>query len=712
MLFRSKLREEYAKLTAEIRKTDSRGSSSKKFKELQAEISKLKGEIDGLTDKLIETDRQLKQSSTNAAKFGTSIKGAFALIGGGAVVKSFISQMISARSQMESIEKSYEVLLGSQEKSKQMLDEIKQYAIISPLEMTDLTSASKTLLGFGIEAEKVMPTLKQLGDIAMGDSGRFGSLSLAFAQVSAAGKLMGQDLNQMINAGFNPLEQMAKDTGKSIGQLKDEMSKGAISAQMVADAIKNVTSEGGKFYGMTEKAADTIQSAQSNFTNAITEAFNEMGKSSEGAIKGMYNSATAVVQNYDKIGKALVALCATVGTYKGLLIATSILEGDIAIKQKLATTLGVVRKAQLALNATIMANPYVALTAAVVGLTVALVSYSNTSTSAEKAQKRFNDRLEEQKKATEEYSRKASSLIDNIKDVTSAEIEKSRALEALKNMYPDIFSKYDLENVKLADKLNLLKLINEENVKNNLESDKSNIDNLKNEIKNLENSYNSDSTSGTAKRALLPKIENLKTELKLFENEYSKSLSEIFKAEFDAKPAEEKIKYFTDKLAEATQKRNELIRENNYLNTFDPKFVENKILIDGLAKQEKKYQSQLAGLQPTSSVSYSEALENAKKQWQKDKNVFAKISLDKAKFTEEDYLNAKKALEASEKAYKDLGSATSLSVEKETEKISQSEITGRAKQIEEYTRAVSGQIQESELELRASRIEIDRKSVV
>lgn len=121
-----------------------------------------------------------------------------------------------------------------------------------------LAKGAQTLLGFGVAAEKVMPILKQIGDISMGNADRFQSLVLAFAQASANGKLMGQDLLQMINAGFNPLNQMSKDTGKSIAELRDEMSRGAISAEDMEKAFAAATAEGGQFYGMLEKQSEGV----------------------------------------------------------------------------------------------------------------------------------------------------------------------------------------------------------------------------------------------------------------------------------------------------------------------------------------------------------------------------------------------------------------------------------------------------------------------
>lgn len=112
----------------------------------------------------------------------------------------------------------------------------------------------------------------------MGDKGKLDSLTLAFSQMSATGQLMGQDLNQMINAGFNPLLQMSKDTGKSVGVLKDEMGKGKISADMVAQAFQNATKEGGQFYGMSERMSQTLggqlSTTVSNINDKLLELYN------------------------------------------------------------------------------------------------------------------------------------------------------------------------------------------------------------------------------------------------------------------------------------------------------------------------------------------------------------------------------------------------------------------------------------------------------
>lgn len=122
---------------------------------------------------------------------------------------------------------------------------------------TELYGDAKTLLAYGINAREIMPDMKMLGDVAMGDKEKMKSLTLAFGQTTAAGKLMGNDMLQYIAAGFNPLKEMERTTHKSYESLKDLMSEGKISAQMVHDAFVSATSAGGLFAGMLDKIGET-----------------------------------------------------------------------------------------------------------------------------------------------------------------------------------------------------------------------------------------------------------------------------------------------------------------------------------------------------------------------------------------------------------------------------------------------------------------------
>ena len=113
------------------------------------------------------------------------------------------------------------------------------------------------MMGYGFDSTEITKNLKMLGDVSMGDSNKLNSLTLAFSQSKAAGRLTGQDLLQMVNAGFNPLQQMVESTGKTYAQLRKEMENGNISFDMVQQAFQDATGEGGKFNNMLEQIAAT-----------------------------------------------------------------------------------------------------------------------------------------------------------------------------------------------------------------------------------------------------------------------------------------------------------------------------------------------------------------------------------------------------------------------------------------------------------------------
>ena len=162
---------------------------------------------------------------------------------------------IGAEAEQTSV--AFTTLVGSETKAKGMLNEIAKFAAASPFGKLDLTENAKTMLNFGVETGRVLPLLKQLGDISGGNKDRLQSLSLVLGQVSAAGRLQGQDNLQFINAGFNPLQELAKMTGKSYAELQDKMSKGQITFENVTQAIRHATGAGGKFFGMMDKQSQT-----------------------------------------------------------------------------------------------------------------------------------------------------------------------------------------------------------------------------------------------------------------------------------------------------------------------------------------------------------------------------------------------------------------------------------------------------------------------
>lgn len=252
------------------------------------------------------------------AAFGKIARAAGSIFAIGQITQ-FAKEIISVRGEIESLEISFETLAGKT-KGDALFGQIRQFAVQTPMMMKDLAAGAQTMLAFNIEVEKVMPMLRAIGDISMGDAQKFNSLSLAFSQMSATGKLMGQDLLQMINAGFNPLSVISEKTGKSIGALKKEMEEGKISTQMVTDAFISATSAGGKFYGMLEKQSHGINGAISNLQGAVEDMMNELGESSQGIVTGAISGATYLVQHYEAVAEILAVIVGTYGVYKAAII--------------------------------------------------------------------------------------------------------------------------------------------------------------------------------------------------------------------------------------------------------------------------------------------------------------------------------------------------------------------------------------------------------
>lgn len=163
------------------------------------------------------------------------------------------------------------LLRGDVEKAKALYAQLSDYGVKTPYDKAGLIEAQKTMMSFGLSSEFAFGKLKNIGDIAMGDAQKMQSLSLAFAQATSAGKLQGQDFNQMISAGFNPLQVISERTGESMAQLKERMSKGGISAQELAQAFEWATDRQGLFYQGAEKAGQTLSGKFNKMMDSITE---------------------------------------------------------------------------------------------------------------------------------------------------------------------------------------------------------------------------------------------------------------------------------------------------------------------------------------------------------------------------------------------------------------------------------------------------------
>jgi tape measure domain-containing protein len=227
-----------------------------------------------------EFDQGLKRAENNLKRFGDRLNSLGTRLTVGFSVPMALAGVgaVKLAADLEQTKIAFEVMTGSAEKAGKMVENLQKMAAKTPYETGDLLDSAKTLMLFGVEAEKVQGMLQMLGDVASGSSEKLRALTLAFAQVQSTGRLTGQDLLQMVNAGFNPLQIISEKTGKSMADLKDAMSDGAISADMVTNAFKIATSEGGRFFGMMDKQSQTTLGKFSTFMDNAKLALTKLGE--------------------------------------------------------------------------------------------------------------------------------------------------------------------------------------------------------------------------------------------------------------------------------------------------------------------------------------------------------------------------------------------------------------------------------------------------
>jgi tape measure domain-containing protein len=256
-----------------------------------------------LQAQLGQTTRAVNEQKTaisNQQSAISSIKNLAMTYAGLSASVSAVKTSVKLAAEMEQTKVAFGVMTGSAAQATKLLNDFKALDIESPINFADFARAGKTMLQFGVQAEALRPTLSRLAAISLGNAEQFQSLALAFGQVQANGRLMGQEVLQMVNAGFNPLQEISRTTGVSMIELKKRMEDGAISAQMVAKAFETATSEGGRFYGMNQQLEGTMSGQFAKLESEIKAASIALGtaliplvQQLTGLLKDVASSATS-----------------------------------------------------------------------------------------------------------------------------------------------------------------------------------------------------------------------------------------------------------------------------------------------------------------------------------------------------------------------------------------------------------------------------------
>ncbi|WP_311327332.1 tape measure protein [Capnocytophaga sputigena] len=447
--------------------------------QIQKDVEAIKKQFEQMTNKAVEEGK--KQANV----WQTLLKGAtayFTLQG----AQSFISQMVAVRSQFQQLEISFGTMLKSKEKANELMAQMTELAAKTPFGLEEVSEGAKKLLAFQVPAEEVTETLRRMGDVASGLGVPMGQLIHVYGQVKAQGKLMTNDLYQFMNAGIPIIAELSKVVGKSETEIKDMVSAGKIGFTEIQAVIKNMTNEGGLFYNLMAEQSKSLGGQISNLKDNFDQMLNEIGKSSEGIVSGAIKGVSFLVENYETIGKLIAGLIVSYGTYRAALIATAAVQQVVAARTAGMTVaemahytwLVLVEKAQKLLNLTMLANPYALAAAALVGLVSYMVMFKKEATVAEQAQKSFNDEQERQKKVLEDERNEIEKLIEVVKDENAAKGQRINALNRLKDIYPDIFSKYKTEEELIRNISNALKELNNVQKEKDLKMDKDYIERL------------------------------------------------------------------------------------------------------------------------------------------------------------------------------------------------------------------------------------------
>jgi|GEM_PF-3394776 tape measure domain-containing protein len=266
------------------------------FQRLKAEIDKTKTALEQAAGSVKNIDDESQSLPSRFAQWGNIVTGINQGLEVARKLYSIISKPIEVAGQFEQLEVQFEVLLGGLDKARKLIGDLTTLGASTPLELMDLQKNTKLLLSFGVAGEEVVDILRMLGDVSGGDAERLSQLTLAYSQMQSTGRLMGQDLLQMVNAGFNPLKIISEDTGKSMRQLKKDMEAGAISSDMVTDAFKKATSEGGQFFNMMEKQSKTYEGMVSNLNDTITMMLKSLGELLLPIAKNLVNTIAPIIK--------------------------------------------------------------------------------------------------------------------------------------------------------------------------------------------------------------------------------------------------------------------------------------------------------------------------------------------------------------------------------------------------------------------------------
>lgn len=506
--------------------------TSTKLPSYSAPISEARGEVD-----------LLSSSFQRAAGLAAGI---FAVSG----VQDFVSKLYSVRGEFQQLEISFKTMLGSGEQANELIAQLAQTAASTPFDLQGIASSAKNMLAYGFAADQVNDTIVRLGNVAAGLSQPLGDIVYLYGSLRASGRVTNIDIRQFANRGIPIYEELAKVLGKSVSEINSLVSAGKVGFSDIEQAFQNMTNKGGKFYNLMQTQSESLTGQISNLQDNIDMMFNELGKASEGVLSSGVKAVAYLVENYEKIGKVIAGLIVTYGVYRTAVITnialtkgwTAATQADTIARGLNALSIKSLTAATNRLTAAMLANPYGAIAVALTAVIAAMWAFSDSTSAAERAQKDFNEEKKRAEEQEQKHKEAVEALLNVVRDEASATAYRQSALEQLQKYYPQIFSKYDTETLKLQDIAKLKREIAEydgrakvDKAKDELGKAQEEVEKAKKALKDADGELAGGMVSGTAHAYKLYKaverLEYTQKQLALKKKEYGKlSDSQLFNA--------------------------------------------------------------------------------------------------------------------------------------------------------------------------------------
>ena len=316
-------------------------------------------------------------------------------------LQSVVKSGLDYNRSMESYLTNFKVMLGDEQLAAEKLEEIRRMAASTPFSLSDLTEGTQTLLQFGVAADDTTGVLKRLGDISLGNADKLQTLVRAYGKMSSAQKVTLENVNMMIDAGFNPLNQICDATGESMSALYKRISDGKVSFNELEAAVAAATSEGGQFYNGMLEASQTFNGRLSTLKDNVAALTGELTSGLFSALGDIIVKANELVVSITEDDSKMAALKETIGVLTAAVVAVT--AAVLSYKATVAATTAItalctaattakaaadkaagsgakgLAVAQAALNAVLSANPIGLVVAALAALAAGLVTAYHTS---------------------------------------------------------------------------------------------------------------------------------------------------------------------------------------------------------------------------------------------------------------------------------------------------------------------------------------------